>query len=197
MKITLLNSTALDVAAEAAGICRNADSQGRAFTAAINAGHESLLEHIIFQYKIENISRVCSHQLVRHRIASPTQASQRAIPINFDVEWYVTPAGIPKDRYAKIMNFLADEYTAMLEDGIPLEDARYILPGATHTSLILTINARSLMNFFRLRLCVHAQQEIRTLATNMFYLARTRSTVFSVNFCEGCVTPCEAYGQSH
>jgi len=133
-------------------------------------GHTSVVEHSCFTFAISNVSRSLSHQLVRHRIASYAQQSQRYVNLN-DPD-YVTPPKIAKDEtmkkeYDKIMLEIWDHYNKLLDMGIPAEDARYILPNAAHTNIILTMNARSLLNFFELRCCLHAQWEIRQLANKM------------------------------
>ena len=163
----------------------------------IGMGHESPIEHISFTFGIEGISRACSHQLVRHRIASYSQQSQRYV--NMDKFAYVTPQSIQNDdyatqlydstmalltnRYKELHDVLVSNFTAQLvADGMDEdkarskaekmanEDARYILPNACETKIIVTMNARSLFNFFSLRCCNRAQSEIRTVAEQMFRL---------------------------
>lgn len=136
----------------------------------LNMGHTSVVEHAYFTFTIEGISRACSHQLVRHRIASYSQQSQRYV--NLSEPQYVIPPKIAKNirlkrAYDEAMTNVWGAYNALLKIGIPAEDARYILPNATKTNMIMTINARSLMNFFELRCCLHAQWEIRELAWRM------------------------------
>jgi len=130
------------------------------------AGHLSPFEHASFTFAIEGISRVASHQLVRHRIASYVQQSQRYTPIsspNFVIP--PTIASNPKYRgeFERIFNEAFKLYSQMAEDGIPLEDARYILPSAVETRLIMTMNARELLHVCSLRLCNRSQWEIREL----------------------------------
>ena len=133
-------------------------------------GHFSPFEHANFTFAIDGVSRVLSHQLVRHRIASYSQKSQRYVAE--DSFSYVTPPSIAlnkehKHAFEQLMYEIMRQYTAFLSDGIPEEDARYILPNAATTNLMLTMNARSLHNFFRLRCCRRAQAEIRQLAQLM------------------------------
>ncbi|WP_406677343.1 FAD-dependent thymidylate synthase [Moorella sp. ACPs] len=135
----------------------------------ISLGHESPLEHITFTFAIEGVSRVLSHQLVRHRIASYSQKSQRYV--NEDDFTYIIPpsiAAIPEAlaRYQECMRALQKAYHE-IQELVPREDARYLLPNACETKLVCTFNARSLFNFFRLRCCSRAQWEIRELALKM------------------------------
>jgi len=133
-------------------------------------GHTSVIEHTSFTFAISDVSRSLTHQLVRHRIASYAQQSQRYV--NLTEPKYVTPPKIAKDNKMKIAYKLTMEkiwmqYNKLLDLGIPAEDARYVLPNATCTNIIVTMNARSLLNFFELRCCLHAQWEIRALANKM------------------------------
>ncbi len=134
-------------------------------------GHESPFEHINYTFGIEGISRACSHQLVRHRIASYSQQSQRYVnENNYD---YIIPPNIEANeevmnKYKEVMNYINEIYNTLVIDmGILEEDARYVLPNATETKIVVTMNARSLFNFFNLRLCNRAQWEIREVAKQM------------------------------
>lgn len=133
-------------------------------------GHESPLEHVSFTFAIEGVSRTLTHQLVRHRIASYSQKSQRYVSENnFE---YIIPPSIARDSQAKekfenLMCTIRQAYNELASMDIPKEDARYVLPNATETKIIVTMNARSLFNFFSLRCCTHAQWEIRQLANLM------------------------------
>ena len=132
-------------------------------------GHESPLEHVSFTFAIEGVSRTLTHQLVRHRIASYSQKSQRYVNEN-DFEYIVPPSianGAGVLLYDKLMKQIKQTYTLLVNMNIPKEDARYVLPNATETKIIVTMNARSLFNFFSLRCCTHAQWEIRQLANLM------------------------------
>ncbi len=136
----------------------------------LNAGHTSVIEHTSFTFAISDVSRSLTHQLVRHRIASYAQQSQRYV--DFKEPNYVTPPKIAKNKemkkaYDKTMENIWEEYNKLLKLGIPAEDSRFILPNAACTNIIVTMNARSLMNFFELRTCMHAQWEIRKLANKM------------------------------
>ena len=133
-------------------------------------GHTSVVEHSSFTFAISDVSRSLTHQLVRHRIASYSQQSQRYV--NLVEPNFVVPPKIEKNKelkkaYCATMDNIWAEYNKLLELGIPAEDARYVLPNAACTNIIVTMNARSLLNFFDLRCCLHAQWEIRKLATLM------------------------------
>ena len=144
----------------------------------ISLGHESPVEHTSFTFAIEGISRACSHQIVRHRIASYSQQSQRYVRLS-DFE-YIIPPSIEADEKAKALYIRAmdraqEDYNALVEalmnDGRTekeaIEDARYVFPNACETKIVVTMNARSLFNFFEHRCCERAQWEIRELAYQM------------------------------
>lgn len=135
----------------------------------VAVGHLSPAEHASFTFAIEGVSRALSHQLVRHRIASYSQKSQRYVnEQNFS---YIVPPTIAADPEALAlfrakMEEIQTAYRELAKK-VPREDARYLLPNAVETKLVCTFNARSLFNFFRLRCCMRAQWEIRTLALRM------------------------------
>ena len=137
-------------------------------------GHESPLEHVTFTFGIEGISRACSHQLVRHRVASYSQKSQRYVDENgFS---YVIPKTIIDSNMEKIYESLMFEieeiYKVLKAAGVPKEDARMVLPNACTTSIIVTMNVRSLLNFFKHRVCNRAQWEIQELAIEMLKICK-------------------------
>ena len=133
----------------------------------IRRGHLSVIEHISFTFLIDGISRACSHQLVRHRIASYSQQSQRYV--DFEGLRYIIPPTIAEDdeldkRFREHIAETFKLYRELREAGVPSEDARFVLPNASATRIIFTMNARELMHFLRLRLCRRAQWEIREVA---------------------------------
>lgn len=156
-------------------------------------GHMSPIEHASFTFAIEGISRVCSHQLVRHRLASYSQQSQRYVSEHrtqnsklktqtFD---YIVPPSIARDYEAKkaFENFITEAqktYDLLIaklnEKGITGEsanqDARFVLPNAAETKIMVTMNARELLHFFRQRCCYRAQWEIRRMAQQMLFLVK-------------------------
>ncbi len=141
-------------------------------------GHESILEHASFTFYVSGISRSCSHQLVRHRIASYTQQSMRYVNLSeLDGEDFIIPESVRNKHLAKswFINYLEQTlscYKKLLNEGIPKEDARYVLPLATPTNIVITMNARELLHFFALRCCLRAQWEIRELAHRMLDLVK-------------------------
>ena len=155
----------------------------------LKLGHLSPLEHVSFNFGVEGISRACSHQLVRHRIASYSQQSQRYVgehsEKNKDSEEQIFDFVIPpsieaagkSEWFAEKMRELQKWYDELVEalgdSGEKAnEDARFILPNAAETKIIITMNARELLHFFSVRCCNRAQWEIRDLATEMLRLAR-------------------------
>jgi len=130
------------------------------------SGHHSIFEHISFSFAIKGISRACSHQLVRHRIASFSQQSQRYV--NYEQPQFILPPSIESQKkwqgeYEKTLHQLTELYKKLIEAGIPAEDARFVLPNATATTLVMTMNFRELMEVSRIRLCYRAQWEILAL----------------------------------
>lgn len=155
-------------------------------------GHHSVFEHIYFTFKIEGISRACSHQLVRHRHCSFTQRSQRYC--DEDGFEYVTPDTMPGKPMAADMNTLQDWYRGYQRLGVPNEDARYILPNSCATSLYLSCNLRELIHMANERLCSRAQWEIRDLVREMCRLVDPQLQFMLVPKCQSgriiCNTPC-------
>lgn len=137
----------------------------------VTSGHLSTFEHASFTFGIDGISRACSHQLVRHRLASYSQQSQRYVEFTNGDAFIVPPeiAGNPKAQEAfdrLIANSLA-AYDCLVKMGIQEEDARFVLPNAAETRIVVTMNARELRHFFRIRCCRRAQWEINALAWRM------------------------------
>ncbi|MHA1244133.1 MAG: FAD-dependent thymidylate synthase [Candidatus Heimdallarchaeota archaeon] len=184
MKVELLNASNEKLAEVAIRMCRgnkkvalNEPANEDIIRRVVDSGHESVAEHVIFTFRITGISRVTSHQLVRHRIASFSQESQRyADPLeNNKEDWAVIPDSIieNKEAFKLAEEFLEStiEVRKKLDDlGIKLEDSRYLLPNATKTAIVMTMNTRTLWNFFNFRICSRAQWEIQRLAKMMFYL---------------------------
>ena len=188
MKATLLESTpnATKLVATAAWICTHAnfpteadlhpDKCGPLVQRVLGYGHTSILEHVSFTFAIEGISRSCSHQLVRYRHSSISQQSQRYVTLE-NIK-FICPESIKEnnDSFSAVEVFqdaiaLAEtSYDLLLSKGIPPEDARFVLPNATATKLVMTMNARELRHFFSQRLCAKAQWEIRELAQEIFRL---------------------------
>ncbi|MBS7638479.1 FAD-dependent thymidylate synthase [Candidatus Bathyarchaeota archaeon] len=137
---------------------------------------ELLIPHTSFTFSIEGISRACSHQLIRHRTASFTQQSQRFVKVKRLREHVVLPESIRKRALQPYMEFIdkaGEVYVKLMELGVPGEDARFVLPNATTTNLLVTMNGLALKHFFGLRCCLRAQWEIRTLADMMLLKIRS------------------------
>lgn len=137
----------------------------------ISSGHYSTIEHIQVSFAISNISRACSHQLVRHRHMSFSQKSQRYVKEKGQFE-YITPDTIEnnaelKEKFDSFMNKISDFYIELTQAGIPAEDARAVLPNAASTSMVASLNLRELIHLANLRLCTRAQKEIRILVKRM------------------------------
>jgi thymidylate synthase (FAD) len=143
---------------------------GKFLSARIKEGHESIIEHASVTFDIRGISRACSHQLVRHRIASYSQESQRYV--NMLEPEFVIPPSIAENPQAMavwdaLMNQVAETYQRLRDLGARKEDARFVLPNATATRVIVTMNFRTLRHFFSVRCQGAAQWEIRALALEM------------------------------
>lgn len=148
---------------------RGAEARAQFIKRLIDSGHLSPLEHVLFNFGIEGISRACSHQLVRHRIASYSQQSQRYVS---QAPQFVLPPSLQEDEEARAIyeaevNRAFEKYQELVKRGLPKEDARYLLPQAVSTNIVVSMNARELRHFFQLRLCSRAQWEIRELARRM------------------------------
>ncbi len=161
-------------------------------------GHLSPIEHVSFSFGIEGISRACSHQLVRHRVASYSQQSQRYVKEEqFD---YVIPPSVKQDpalvkEFERCMDEAQANYTKVLkrleELGLKGEagqqDARYLLPNAAETKIVVTMNARELLHFFRVRTCNRAQWEIRIMAEKMLDLVKKVAPTIFARSGPGCL----------
>ncbi|BBG24267.1 FAD-dependent thymidylate synthase [Sulfuracidifex tepidarius] len=139
---------------------------------AVLHGYWSPLEHSVYTFSVEGISRVASHQLVRHRVASYTQMSHRfAKPVDEYYDPVMPPSAEKRENvrkaYDEAYREVYKEYYSLLSQGVPEEDARYVLPNGVNTNIVITMNARELYNFFSLRLCSRAQWEIRKIAWSM------------------------------
>jgi thymidylate synthase (FAD) len=161
----------------------------------MSLGHQSVLEHASFTFGIDGISRVTSHQLVRHRIASFSQQSQRYVSHKERFVAVIPPtiAGRPETlaRFEEQLKALHQTYADMVAAGVPAEDARYILPNATETKIMVTMNARELLHFFTLRCCERAQWEIRAMALDMLKLVKAVAPVIFRDAGPACLTsPC-------
>lgn len=187
-------------------------------TMLMNLGHFSPIEHVSFTFAVEGVSRTLTHQLVRHRLASYSQQSQRYVKLdNFE---YIIPPAIKEDEkaletyieamenskkaYDEISKKLFDKYFyQMLEEGMSekkarskaekkaIEDARYVFPNACESKIVCTMNARTLLHFFSLRTCNRAQWEIRQLAYEMVKICKNIYPTLFKNAGPSCINgPC-------
>ena len=164
---------------------------GQLVTKIVELGHLSTFEHVSFTFAIEGVSRVLTHQLVRHRIASYSQQSQRYVK-EHDFEYILPPAIAARPeaqvKFAALMASVQQTYDELVAMGVHAEDARYALANATETKIVVTMNARSLLHFFELRCCVRAQWEIRQLATRMLEQARVAAPLLFAKAGPTCIT---------
>ena len=208
MKVELIAYTPNpeDVCGIAAKTCTSeetpSDGSGNALKHAISSGHLSVCEHASFTFAVSGVSRALTHQLVRHRIASYSQQSQRYVNMGrfeyvipqtvFDVRDSFDmgdeyPSNEPLYAWDWIMGEINALYRALIDKGVPEEDARYILPNACTTNIIVTMNARELRHFFSLRCCNRAQWEIRELANKMLKLVKPVAPTIFANAGPSCV----------
>lgn len=191
MTVELIRHTPDPVAlvGEEAAICTASKDPDRARKGALASGHESILEHVTFTFRVEGVSRALLAQLTRHRIASFSVESQRYV--RMDDPSFVCPDSMERgDMMGEIVmarQAIKRVYDKAIELGIPEEDARYILPNATTTRLIMTMNARELRHFFSLRCCNRAQWEIREMADRMLEKCRAVAPELFEGAGPGCV----------
>lgn len=193
MRVEVMSHTPamLDVISRAAGTCYGKDDVSiKRVLNCLKNGHMSVFEHASITFKVYGISRACSHQLVRHRLASYSQESQRYKRYELlGDDWYVVPPKIKMnpvrlDCYRDAMRLLSNQYNAFLLNGIPPEDARFVLPEATKTNLVVTMNLRELHHFISLRFDSHAQWEIYELAKRFLDCVDECSSAIYEMFCE-------------
>jgi thymidylate synthase (FAD) len=214
-KVTLVQYTGLpsETIASAAKLCyapktddilkQEHDKAAKFVQRLVDMGHMSPIEHASFTFYIEGVSRAMTHQLVRHRIASYSQRSQRYV--NHDDFDYILPPQLKgktvqtdggevpaEDYYRETMSLISKRYSALnhvLGDSGEKsnEDARYVLPNACETKIMVTMNARSLLHFFEERLCQRAQWEIRQVADQMLVLVKKVCPAVFANAGPKCV----------
>ena len=160
------------------------------FKGCMKSGHMSVAEHSDITFKV-TCSRACSHQLVRHRTNKYTQRSQRYCKED-EFEYY-TPDSIVANKcvhvYTEAMNLIQSYYDILIENGVPAEDARYVLPNACETVLYITMDFRNFFHFLNERLCTRAQKEIRDIAKEMAKLAVEACPIIKPY----CVPKCESF----
>ena len=167
----------------------------------VKIGHMSPIEHVSFTFGIEGISRACSHQLVRHRVASYSQQSQRYVKAGGDEGFgFIIPPSVieagKKEWFIEKMEHMQMWYDELVEalgdkGEKSNEDARFFLPNAAETKIMVTMNARELLHFFRQRCCNRAQWEIRRMAEEMVRLAQEVAPTIFRTAGPGCISgPC-------
>ena len=162
-----------------------------------DVGHESTFEHASFTFGIEGVSRAFSHQLVRHRIASFSQQSQRYCDFENEDFNYIMPREVSasgdgiKTDFMRGMTYSKKVYDELRKQGISPQDARFALPNAAETKIIVTMNVRSLRHFFNLRCCSRSQWEIRKVAFAMYQICKD----IAPNLFSGCGPSCVVNGE--
>ena len=175
------------------------DDVARLVRGLVRSGHHSALEHACFTFAVDGISRACSHQLVRHRVASYSQQSQRYVRFTSD-EGFIVPPKIAahseaSEVFLEAMENARRSYEKLVELGLAegrtnesvCEDARFVLPNAAETKIVVTMNARELRHFFSLRCCRRAQWEINRLAWTMRQLVLSAAPLLFEGTGPGCM----------
>lgn len=206
MNVSVLSHSSLLPVIMACRTCYNSRNKSDSTTGAVGpkdvallrrviaSGHTGVVEHWAATFSIEGISRACSHQLVRHRVASFSMQSQRYVEASTDFD-RIMPQSIIDAAFgvevADLWERTGRLYASMVESGIPPEDARYILPNAAETKLVMTMNARELLHAFNLRCCNRAQWEIRDLFNEILRLVKPIAPAIFENAGASCVNgPC-------
>jgi thymidylate synthase (FAD) len=158
----------------------------------VSSGHTSTIEHASFTFAVEGVSRALTHQLVRHRVASYSQQSQRYVEEKTELD-YIVPPKIEKNKealkiYEEQIKQAHKIYQELIKLGADKEDARYLLPNAAETKIVITMNARELLHFFEKRLCTRAQWEIRILASKMLQEAKKIAPIIFAHAGPTCET---------
>ena len=173
MRVELVQAASWRTAAYAARTCYNSHDKATKETDfqlllnCIKKGHDSVLEHIHMTWVLE-MTRSTSHQLVRHRMASISQQSQRYVQIDTQGDWFNLLDSLLDDTAAHhVLKNIGNFYKDKLEEGIKPEDARELLPNCTKTVMVFTCNMRSFRNIVKLRTSRHAQEPIRDLVNGM------------------------------
>jgi thymidylate synthase (FAD) len=187
------------VCGQAAAFCRGIDNPDdeqidKSLKHAVDAGHESVVEFCHIVFKITGVSRAMTHQMVRHRLFSFAQISQR----HSNPKGYVIPPSIQNNpdilkKYNIGMEYLSILYNDLLSNGVEPEDARFVLPNASETGLFVGGNARQWMHFFNERYCQRAQWEIREVARQCLIICKQLyPKIFTKTWppCSTCPEPC-------
>jgi thymidylate synthase (FAD) len=153
----------------------------------IRKGHHSVLEHALATFRIKGGSRVFTHELVRHRLMSPSQESQRYVEYGKTKEFeYVIPPTIKntkfEDRFKKLAGETFSLYQQMVKADIPKEDSRYILPNATTSEIVISANFRELRHIFEVRCVERAHWEIRNICLEMLKIMKKQAPIVFWDF---------------
>lgn len=201
MEVKLISWTnePIKTAAQACAICYDSEPSPRLVKQCITSGHLSTIEHINFTFEASGVSRALTHQLVRHRIASYSQQSQRYVSMeDVDFIYPYSMKGIEREVYEEAFQKSIESYKTLQEIGVKNEDARAVLPNACPTKIIFTMNLRSLGHFMNERLCSRAQHEIRKMALLMIEELKNSQNSMGLNDEEMdiilslCVPKCES-----
>lgn len=194
MKVTLLRYTenADELCGMAAATCYNSKDYLKALRHSAGNGHESVIEHAYYTFKIEDVSRTLLAQLTRHRLCAFSVQSQRYTKLlnREDETAYVLPGSLSPEQKGRTMELFEeaqDLYTDLVESGVPAEDARFVIPQAVCTTIIMSCNARELKHIFAMRCCNRAQWEIRQLADEMYRLVYPKAKQIFATAGPGCV----------
>ena len=199
MKVTLtrLIENPVDAIEEAASNCYDSiPTGGKIMNHCYQSGHHSVLEFAHFTFHIEGVSRALTHQLVRHRMASYAQRSQRYCEedgFDFVIPPTIEPLSAAWDIYTETMANIEKAYEELISLGVPAEDARMVLPNACETIIEVSMNGRELIHFCNERMCSRAQWEIRELA-NLMAAAVKEYNEQCAQFASYLVPKCEAKG---
>ena len=184
MKIEVLDLTknSCQLIERAARACYNSapnpETRSKFLQGLVKSGHESPIEHAKLTIEVSDVSRAFTHQLVRHRLMSFSQASQRYIKFSGDIDNFIVPEDILNNEEAKIvygksLSEIMDGYNKLCELGIKREDARMLLPNSSETKIVVTANFREWRHFFEVRCDKHAQWEIRRFALSLLHWLAT------------------------
>lgn len=184
MKVELISWTKdpIKTIAQAASTCYKSEPNIKVVKGCIKSGHHSVLEFANFVFKISDVDRALTHQLVRHRIASYAQQSQRYVSME-DVQFIYpdTNSLHEENLYANAFGAIKSSYSALLEAGVKKEDARAVMPNACPTEIFVSMNLRSLAHFMGVRLCARAQKPIRNMAKAMIEAIKSKQKEMQID----------------
>lgn len=186
MEVRLLRVTADGESLVSDAVRTSSEIAAMSIETIVDNDYSSVLEHICFTFSIKGISVACSRELLEHRIASHTARSTRYCD-ETDFKFYEPSLSADALRiYREAIESARKAYVSLIELGVSREEARYVLPLATHTHYIWTVNARSLINFLSLRLCIRASPEMRELALQIYKICCEKyPRIFKRIYCRG------------